>query len=424
MPGIDYSKALGFAAQSSTGIIKPTSKDKDANGKIDENALLDSATSSNPIPVVVDDKAPIADFLMTEQSTRQLYVIQSRTDKNGKVTEVYLARKDENGVMTGVDWCSVEYVTCGNIADATIIVPSKQPVQNDPKTTPTINNTKTEEKESYVFFDPYLFADRRADIIHDDGTTSPYPGLGKIVNNDMECAIGIQRGVAQYMGKYDGKKKISNDVQNEINKWVHLIPFSSIPDSDYPDIKYKNCIEDSGLDGKVQTFIDFINNKVSTKNVDVIAIWAHANATLFDLCDVAHDYFRIGRIADLKLPNLNMILLLGCNMGVLTNLNNFANELSKLVKVEKTVIAGDGFISTSKIEESLGWISKETHVVNSKHWINNVKGGTYENNTSVGFVLYSNGSDTGHRIYGAAAYKIGDGRTSSQILSESDSLLT
>ena len=98
--------------------------------------------------------------------------------------------------------------------------------------------------------------------------------------------------------------------------------------------------------------------------------------------------------------------------------------MSKLVKVEKTVIAGDGFISTSKIEESLGWISKETHVVNSKHWINNVKGGTYENNTSVGFVLYSNGSDTGHRIYGAAAYKIGDGRTSSQILSESDSLLT
>lgn len=424
MPDMDYSVALGLMAQSSTGIIKPDNKKLSKGKELDKNALLGSATSKDPVPVVVSAKAPIADFLITEQNTRQLYAIQARTDTSGKVTEVYLAREDANDIMTGVDWCSTEYVTCGNLADATIIVTGKEPVQNDPETMPTVNNAKPEEKESYVFFDPYLFANRRADIIHDDGTTSPHPDLGKIVNNDMECAIGIQRGVAQYMGKYDGKKKISNDVQNTINKWVHLIPFSYIPDSDYPDIKYKSCVEDGGLDGTVQKFIDFINDKVSTKNVDVIAIWAHANATLFDVCDITHDYFRIGRIADLKLPNLKIILLLGCNMGAITNSNNFANELSKLDKVEKTIIAGDGFITTSKIEESLGWISKETHVVNSKHWINNVKGGTYADNTSVGFVLYANGSDTGHRISGAAAYKAGDGSMSSQVLTESDSLLT
>ena len=141
----DISKTSGFTPKSSKGTGKSDNTKYKKGGKLDKDGTLISSTQSNPIPVVVLEGAPVASFIVSEQMSlgKQVYVIQAE-ENNGVVTKVYLARNDDAGVLTGIDWCDAQYVICGLLADQKVDINQNNPVQGEPETTATIDESEND----------------------------------------------------------------------------------------------------------------------------------------------------------------------------------------------------------------------------------------------------------------------------------------
>lgn len=262
MPDIDH-LVLASIPKNSTGIVKTNQKDK--------NALLKNASKKNLVAVVIDAETPVEQSAYTQQDTRQVYVTQSRSDARGNVYEVLIARYEEGvyaaddpdgNLIVNLKWVDVKHITCGSVADAKIVVGGSQPVQTEPEVAVVSAETDNRILESFVFFDPYT-----------SGKDKP-----ELWANDLERAIGIQREVAKFMDLYDGKTTISEKQQAKIDKQVHLVPLSDLPQDIVDKYKPFQANPRPGINADKKAFYDYWNNTMSASKVHVVAIRNHSGA--------------------------------------------------------------------------------------------------------------------------------------------------
>lgn len=388
----DISKTSGFTPKSSKGIGKSDNTKYKKGGKLDKDGTLISSTQSNPIPVVVLEGAPVASFIVSEQMSlgKQVYVIQAE-ENNGVVTKVYLARNDDAGVLTGIDWCDAQYVICGLLADQKVDINQNNPVQGEPETTATIDESENDGiLESFVFFDPYFSNTGPTGNQTQEEWEASY-------RYNLELGIGFQREIAKFMNLYDGRGTISKKKQKEIDKYIHLVPFSNVlPEfiEIYPEYKSN---PNPNINGDQAQFYNYWNANVAIKKVNVIVLHNHAGADGLSILEAGTTVVKMWDInGNMTIPKIDYVLLLGCNMGNIDFRPNFASTFADLSQGGNTteqeqvyptaVIAADGSTYTGAI------LNKKKFVIGAETKMSKYTDSHHQDHTnSVGFCIYKKG---------------------------------
>lgn len=330
MNDIIAQRVLASVPKSSTGVVSMDQKNKlDLNEKGkggEQNSLLRSASQLNRVAVVIAKETPLDEYVYSEQDTRQVYVTGSKSDANGNVYEVQLARYKEGeyaandpdgSKIVALGWVDVKYITAlGKLADATIVVEGSQPVQTDPAVELLSSENDNRMLESFIFFDHFRNGTEKSDLI----------------SACLESAIGLQREVAKFMNLYSGKSAISDEQQKKIDTHIHLVPFSDISREFTEKYPLFSAHPNPGINASLENFLEYWNTNVSNKKIHIIIIFNHANQNGICLRANGKPMLLIDDLINLQMPKIDYILALGCNLGNTSYETNFASAMAALTQ--------------------------------------------------------------------------------------------
>ena len=324
------SKACAYTPQSSKGTGKIDNAKNSKDGKFDKDTTLKSASESNPIPVIVEPDGVLSNAVIVDQNENgvQVYVTGFKEDESGKITKVRLARYDDNSELVSIHWIDPDNVNCGIISQEMIDIDTKDAVQGEPEVDITIEEDEDNRVlESFIFFDPF-FGDRRP---KPEQTQEEWES---IYENSLKLGIGFQREIAKFMGIYNGQGSISEKQQEEIEKQIHIVPFSDIPDKyvqKYPEYKANPT---PGINGDKMVFYDYWNNNIANdgKKIHIVVLHNHAGADGLSILEGGAEVIKMWELKNINIPRIDYVLLLGCNMADVNVRPNFTSTFASLTK--------------------------------------------------------------------------------------------